>query len=133
MVGACRVDFGSGVVAINVLRASHPNDGLWQEPQVRFSWSESRGSKKSALPSTAFSSVYGLSGGNGISAGRRKLSREGSSVPASAGDDMKRPQDNTAARQALTRIVRSASHRAEQSTFGEGKSLRKADARHGSG
>ena len=52
------------------VRASQPKEGLWQDEQVMFSAPDSRGSKNSALPSAAFSGVYGLLAGKGISVGR---------------------------------------------------------------
>lgn len=58
------------------MRASQPKDELWQDEQVMFSAPDSRGSKNSALPSAAFSGVYGLLAGNGISAGRLYPSRD---------------------------------------------------------
>src|SRR3954470_5410188 len=54
-----------------VLRpSSQPKLGLWQETQASTATRESRGSKNSVLPSSAFSGVYGLVFGKGISVGR---------------------------------------------------------------
>ena len=49
---------------------SKPNEGLWQDAHVMFSAPDRRGSKNRALPSAAFSGVYGLDEGKGIAAGR---------------------------------------------------------------
>src|SRR4051812_11338769 len=54
-----------------VLRpSSQPKLGLWHETQASTATRESRGSKNSVLPSSAFSGVYGLDFGKGISVGR---------------------------------------------------------------